>query len=403
VALVRGVEAVIHGSLFRAGYELLYTPIPPAEKRATKTLVDVGFDRLGDALGAGITALVLVLLPLDSTSVLLWLSVLLSGATLVVVGRIRRGYVSSLEAGLRAGAVHLDPREVEDSTTRATLTLTLRTMALPTPIIARRAEAAPEAAPLEAALVPQAIQQLARDDSARQAAQALVAVAARHLDLLVGALLDPASPPAVRRRIPPILATVPAPATVEGLTRGLEDERFEVRYRCGRALAHALEREKSLRVDGDLVLAAVRHEATLGRRVWESQRLLDQLDDPDEGDFADEILRDRGGRSLEHVFTLLSLVLPREPLRIAFRGLQTGDPMLRGTALEYLESVLPPQVRDLLWPYLEPERSARSPARPAPRDREQVLSDLMRSHQSIEIQLEALRKSHRETTRSEDG
>jgi hypothetical protein len=41
------------------------------------------------------------------------------------------------------------------------------------------------------------------------------------------------------------------------------------------------------------------------------------------------------------VFSLLSLVLPREPLQIAFRGLQSSDRQLRGTALEYLEGVLP--------------------------------------------------------------
>jgi hypothetical protein len=67
--------------------------------------------------------------------------------------------------------------------------------------------------------------------------------------------------------------------------------------------------------------------------------------------------------------------------------------MLRGTALEYLETVLPPAIHDLLWPHLEPERSGRGAPRP-PRDREQVLGDLLRSNQSIEIDLEALRRRH---------
>jgi hypothetical protein len=34
---------------------------------------------------------------------------------------------------------------------------------------------------------------------------------------------------------------------------------------------------------------------------------------------------------------------------------QTDDPELRGTALEYLESILPPEVRAQLWPFLEGE------------------------------------------------
>jgi hypothetical protein len=67
--------------------------------------------------------------------------------------------------------------------------------------------------------------------------------------------------------------------------------------------------------------------ASANTHAWESRRLLDA-----------------------HVFTPLALVLPTEPLRIAFRGWHTDDPALRGTALEYLENVLPHQIRDRLWP-----------------------------------------------------
>ena len=56
--------------------------------------------------------------------------------------------------------------------------------------------------------------------------------------------------------------------------------------------------------------------------------------------FVDDFVRDRANQSLAHVFTLLSLVLPREPLQIAFRGLHSQDRMLRGLALEFLESHL---------------------------------------------------------------
>ena len=34
-------------------YEVFYTPIPLAEKRAAKSIIDVGFDRVGDAVGGG--------------------------------------------------------------------------------------------------------------------------------------------------------------------------------------------------------------------------------------------------------------------------------------------------------------------------------------------------------------
>jgi hypothetical protein len=50
----RAVESAFRGSLFRAGYELLYTPIPARQKRPAKSIIDVAFDRLGDALGGGL-------------------------------------------------------------------------------------------------------------------------------------------------------------------------------------------------------------------------------------------------------------------------------------------------------------------------------------------------------------
>src|SRR5262249_61796336 len=104
----------------------------------------------------------------------------------------------------------------------------------------------------------------------------------------------------------------------------------------------------------------------------------------------DELVRQRADRSLEHVFTLLALVFPRQPLQIAFRGLHTDDPLLHGTALEYLESILPPEIRRPLWPYLEDKRPKRAgPARSA----EEVLRALVASSESIAIRLEELRRA----------
>jgi len=41
-------------------------------------------------------------------------------------------------------------------------------------------------------------------------------------------------------------------------------------------------------------------------------------------------------------------------MQIALQGLYTNDPQLRGTAMEYLESVLPPKILSRLWPVLAP-------------------------------------------------
>ena len=62
---------------------------------------------------------------------------------------------------------------------------------------------------------------------------------------------------------------------------------------------------------------------------------------------------------------------------MAFQSLQSAenDERREGTALEYLESVLPPAIRARLWPFIERRPAARSaePARP----REKVIADLL--------------------------
>ena len=86
---------------------------------------------------------------------------------------------------------------------------------------------------------------------------------------------------------------------------------------------------------------------------------------------------------MEYIFTLLSLRLPRKPLKIAFRGLRSEDRHLKGTALEYLESVLPAEIRKYIWPYLTQAPSTSHEARP----QEEIVSDLMHSSASIDSNL----------------
>ena len=55
----RRLELVFRSSFLRSGYELFFTPVPPRDKRAVKTVIDVGCDRMGDAFGAVVLQLVL--------------------------------------------------------------------------------------------------------------------------------------------------------------------------------------------------------------------------------------------------------------------------------------------------------------------------------------------------------
>jgi hypothetical protein len=174
----------------------------------------------------------------------------------------------------------------------------------------------------------------------------------------------------------------------DGLLLGLEDLRFEVRFQCGRSLASISRRNPAVRFDPARVTAIVQREVSVSRQVWESRRLIDSaFREGDPHSPLDDFIEERASRALTHVFTLLGLILPREPLRIAYRGLYTTDTHLRGTALEYLEGVLPSAIRKPLWPFLE----GNLVPTPTPRPRDAVLEELLRSDESILLNLEHLR------------
>ncbi len=117
---------MFRGSLFRASYEIFYTPMEAEERRAAKSIIDVGFDRLGDAAGAAAVWLVLLLLaPAQQVGAILWLAVATAAVALVLTTRLSRDYVDTLERSLLRQGVEVDLGEVIDTTTRSTMLRTL--------------------------------------------------------------------------------------------------------------------------------------------------------------------------------------------------------------------------------------------------------------------------------------
>ena len=111
-ALIRSLEFVLRGSLYRSGYELLFTPVPPREKRAAKTLIDVAFDRAGDALGSAVVQLFLWVGASYLTSGLLGIALVLAAAGVWISLRLDRSIQSLRTApgGSRVNSIWLKSR-----------------------------------------------------------------------------------------------------------------------------------------------------------------------------------------------------------------------------------------------------------------------------------------------------
>ena len=349
--LARGVHESLMNSLFRSGYELLYTPVPEAEKRRVKAVVDVSVDKAGALVGSAAVALLLALAPGAAGSWLFGLACLLSLAALALSPTLHHGYVQTLEQSLLAGRIRLDAVEAVDLTTQVTLAQTgslergslLRQIAL---LRGEQASLAPEAGGPErttldalrqlrsgqptavravlraspepdALLVTALVPLLANDEVMPDVVRVLRRAAPRITGQLVDALLDTSADPVVRRRVPRVLKACPTLRAAQGLQAALDDPAFDIRAAAAAALAAIHERSAVVRVGRDEVLARVRRELDSGETV---ERQIPQL------------------------FALLTLVLERGPLQIAWAAMKGQDRRLHGTALEYLANVLPEDV-----------------------------------------------------------
>ena len=398
MVVARATEAVFRSSWFRTGYELFYTPVSSAEKRGSKPLIDVAVDRLGDAVGGGIVRLAVVFLPAAPSTTILAVAMFISLCAIIVASRLNRWYIRALENSLveRGGAIDLPytqdysmhavvvaMREVRAAarTVRGDAGTAATTQALDPElddIVALRSRdrnrvlaVLSRESNLGAALIPHVIPLLAWDPVADYALVALRKAAEERIGELTDALLDPNQDDMVRRRLARVFSVAVSQRAADGLLLALDDSRFDVRFQVARSLVAIVESNPGIRLNAERVYQVVQAELAVGRPVWESRRLLDGFvsESP-----LDEFVRDRAGQSLAHVFTLISLVLPRQPLNIAFGSLTSGDTQLRGTALEYLENVLPAGIKQALWPYLTPSRT---PARG--QQHERTIASLLQS------------------------
>ena len=397
VTVLRAAEAMIASSFFRSAFELLYTPLSPEKKRPTKIIIDVGSNRFGDLLGGGLLALLLYFIPNLPISLVISIAMVASGISFFVITRLQAGYVNQLAESLRSGTLSIDDNQIQDATTRSALRknigvsdrsiLESKLNALGKTDATTEAEHQAMTGQLEAllqttpeqALLIQAITDLSSGDHARieralngdimddgmlpymvplladdawvdDVRMLLRFRVQQSLGLLTDILTNPDTPVLVRERIPEVMEVSHHPRSIEGLTAGLSDGDFTVRYSCARTLARMLSRGSSLSVSRERAFEVIEDELTVGDDAWNAHCRSQIEGGEDENDHSSG-----AAASLHHVFTVLSLALDREAVEIARQALVDKDSNLIGTALEYLENVLPDELRTLLWQRLNLE------------------------------------------------
>ena len=389
----RGAESVVRSSVYRAGYELLFAPLPERDKRPAKVLLDVGAERFGDLLGTQIVGLIVFAVAAPRAPVLIVAGIaglvafafaaLLPGAYTQALERslVRRGPTPEGMKPLLWSSIG-SPTMSEAGADRIMLSLLdlptgspppapardKRTRSKPPTAVARPADAVLAAiaslrsrdkerihkvlsGSLTRELVPHVIPLLAWDEVAPEAVNMLSRSAPQWTGTLVDTLLDPATEFTIRRRLPAAIVAGDPMLAALGLWKGLDDQRFEVRYRCGRALGQLRAAGHEMPFADTDVYKRVLRELNVESERLRSYRLLDPATYDPSG--VRPAPASPAAAVVAHVFDLLAIPLAVDAVRVSHESLLGADAHLRGTALEYLESALPDEVCRKLFPFLD--------------------------------------------------
>lgn len=369
ITVLRGLEVVFRSSLFRSGYEVFYTPVAAEDKRAVKAIIDVSGERLGDAMGSGMLGLML-LLDAGGSAPILTLAIGFSIAGVILAKRLGESYAGAIESSLRKQAVRIAPDAAVEPVTDDFGASIIETP-LPRAVEASRELSNPpmprdpamwellalrsgdearvvrtlagirEPHPL---VLHQLIQFLGDNRYAFLVMDHLRQAASTHSGQFADVLLNPAEPFTVRKRIPIVLASADSQRALDGLLSALSDREFLIRFRSAHAMSEIRTNHPELHLREDRIWQLLDRELEVSREIWEQRRMLEHPDPNGKG----QDIEKPGEASLEYLFVLLGLVLPRQSVSMAYRALQTEDRHLRGTALEYLQTALPAQTWKLL-------------------------------------------------------
>lgn len=423
---LRGGAMVIENSLYRSGYELLYTAVPSSEKRRAKILIDLAIDRLGTAAASGAVLVVLALTSTHLFGVLATLGLCAALAGLGVLVAVRREYVASLAARLRDNATGAQASvdatrtlastfvgdldnwlesagagrsESSASSPRATMA------ALREAAVARAAQKRARRVPASAASAPSArgpafapavdlldtpLRRMLRAELAPEARQLLRRVAPASVGQLADLFLTHREADVVQVRAASLLADVPTERSAQALVAGLRAPEMRVRRAAALALLCVVSAAPSLRPRRRAVSEWVARELERPTAVLPRDTPLEQ---------ASPFRSDAQGHELapiaEIAFLLLALSVDVESLQLALHGITSGDAMQRGTALELLDNVLPADVRARLLALLERAGLTHAGARTSDELRARLAHALRRG----DVDVVGVRRRYREERR----
>jgi AAA family ATP:ADP antiporter len=220
----------------------------------------------------------------------------------------------------------------------------------PVPDVARQAIRTARSLPT-GKLRPALVNALARSDLLEDAANAL----AHHGDPAVAEierrLTDPDTPLEIKRELPAVLVRIGTPWAARVLVECLLQADVTLRHRIVVSLNQLQSQRRDIRIDRDVVELMLAAEIAghyrsyqvfvpLRARLKAGDEALAKLTESMEGELA-------------RIFRLMALLYPDAALHDAYIGVRSSSAAVRANALEFLENILPVELRQVLLPLID--------------------------------------------------
>ncbi len=208
------------------------------------------------------------------------------------------------------------------------------------------------------------------------ARETLVAYGETSIPALRYALENPHEHIWVRRHIPSTLALLPHPAAMDALVGSLDTPDGFLRYKLIAAIEHFRRRHRALTAPQPAIEKLLMRESrrhcnilTLSNNLFrhapppndaspERPRGIDWRNDraatrAPRGTLLERALRELLERNVDRIYRLLGILHEVDDVAAARRAIEHGDPRRRARALEYLDNVLPGNVRKRILPLID--------------------------------------------------
>ena len=185
----------------------------------------------------------------------------------------------------------------------------------------------------------------------RQALLASETIGPEAVDVLADRMADRSLSLEVRREIPPALMRIGTESAERVLISALMDADSAVRHRVISSLNKLKQQRRPGAIDNDML------ELLLAAEIaghYRSYQLLGALRASEtDNNAVISALQASMEQELERIFRLIALMSPDESLHDAYVGVRSSNTLVRANAIEYLEHILKPELRQVLLPLID--------------------------------------------------